>query len=655
MSLLVLAGFSYLSSDHSQASIKEITCFISEAWSQFAIQQINRKGVGEHDVHYSLTSQVFSKLSKADQHIIALNLVGGYQTESQKAIWASDCTGLCPLCQAKDHHQHNPLECKALLECRIRHPLAIKILTNERPEWMYMILGRQHPKVQQSRLFSSTIAPPKSLPLPSQTRNQRIFYTDGGAIHPKDPFARLASWSVVEDLSQDESQRQQITSCITEAHRKIPMFHSCGVGLVHGNQTAGRGELVAMTLAVESAANDQHCSSAKFFTDAQYVVNIIANIDTSNPSDLTYKHPNPDLVCKLQRDWQKKPFTVHKLKSHRGIEEATDENDLWNLLGNKMADIGATSVLEQLPDFIKSLSHQIAKFHADEKQKLKAVMEFYADMNRTRVKKIAEQSKLDKKENENDDLFDKLMPAKISGEAVFDFLETFDVIEYAPLVPQPFELTTYHACFQGANLAKSVHLWCETLRWPREILDKQDYNRKDYWGISWLELVFNFCLCSQQYFPIRISGRSTDSCYISYTSDEALLAYGAKRAVHMQTLCMERMIRALENLQEKKIFPSFRSNQCKSLIRYGYTGKHTGIPCRPVMQKQKETIQWVKKYMHNARIKGSLTDPFSIPNQQATISFEQIPELPACERWKKYFQLQDIKRRARKAAAANQG
>lgn len=212
------------------------------------------------------------------------------------------------------------------------------------------------------------------------------------------------------------------------------------------------------------------------------------------------------------------------------------------------------------------------------------------------------------------------------------------------------EQDAYHACFQGANLAQAVHQWCESLRWPTDILDNPGYNRKDDWGISWLELLFNFCFWSQMCFPIRKSGRSIDSCYISYNSEEALLAYAAKRAVHMQTLCMEGMIRSLENLQDKKIFHSFDSNQCKSLIRFGYNGKHTGIPCRPIMLYQKETMQWVRKYMHQARIKGSLTDPFKIPISQPCIVCDHIEELSAKERWKKYFQQQDIKRRASKAA-----
>lgn len=428
------------------------------------------------------------------------------------------------------------------------------------------------------------------------------------------------------------------------------MFHSCGLGLVHGNQTAGRGELLAITTVVEDIVTDQNCSSADIYTDAQYVINTVSRFPKNISQDLTYKFPNADLNLKLQHLWNQKPIRLYKLKSHRKIHEALDSRDLWNLLGNKMADLGATTVLEQLPEFILSLSKSIAEFHEQEKTMLFHVMTFYADLNRTIVTKVAEISKQQQTQNEEVGNHQNLMLAKYNGDLVFEFLETFDQPAYKSLEGQVLEQDAYHACFQGANLARAVHQWCESLRWPTDILDNPGYNRKDDWGISWLELLFNFCFWSQMCFPIRKSGRSIDSCYISFNSEEALLAYAAKRAVHMQTLCMEGMIRSLENLQDKEIFPSFDSNQCKSLIRFGYNGKHTGIPCRPIMLYPKETMQWVRKYMHQARIKGSLTDPFKIPMSQPCIVCDHIEELSAEERWKKYFQQQDIKRRASKAA-----
>ena len=152
------------------------------------------------------------------------------------------------------------------------------------------------------------------------------------------------------------------------------------------------------------------------------------------------------------------------------------------------------------------------------------------------------------------------------------------------------------------------------------------YKRKDDWGISWLELFFNFCLCTRRFFPIRIEGRKKDSVYIDFHSDEALLNFGKKRAANMQTLCMERLIRALEKLQQCTLFPAFKSNQCKSLMRFGYAGKHTGIPCRPLMNKQIETMEWVRKFMVKARSEGHLGQTPILPDGQAIIDFPSLTE-----------------------------
>ena len=161
-------------------------------------------------------------------------------------------------------------------------------------------------------------------------------------------------------------KKNAITTNMYDTQRHIPMFHSCGLGLVHGNQTAGRGELLAITTAVEDIVTDQNCSSADIYTDAQYVINTVSRFPKNISQDLTYRFPNADLNLKLQHLWNQKPIRLYKLKSHRKIHEALDSRDLWNLLGNKMADLGATTVLEQLPDFILSLSKGIAEFHEQE-------------------------------------------------------------------------------------------------------------------------------------------------------------------------------------------------------------------------------------------------------------------------------------------------
>lgn len=95
--------------------------------------------------------------------------------------------------------------------------------------------------------------------------------------------------------------RAQISQSISDSQRKVPSLISLGVGLVPGRQTVGRGELLAVTLAAEAIVNDSHCTTAEIFTDAQYVINTIARFQNVNPTTTIYKHPNPDVIQRLQQ------------------------------------------------------------------------------------------------------------------------------------------------------------------------------------------------------------------------------------------------------------------------------------------------------------------------------------------------------------------
>ena len=72
----------------------------------------------------------------------------------------------------------------------------------------------------------------------------------------------------------------------------------------------------------------------------------------------------------------------------------------------------------------------------------------------------------------------------------------------------------------GGRIADLVWQWLHTIQWPDGPSAPHD------WGISWLELLFNFYLCTGQRFPVRIDtvqGRKTQiQQYVPYDSNEAV-------------------------------------------------------------------------------------------------------------------------------------
>ena len=81
------------------ASIREIIEVLQRGWQTHAYESIcHRKGItGEFNLH--LTQKVVQSLPVTDRSIVALNVIGGYQTGTIKKIWDEEETGLCPFCQ----------------------------------------------------------------------------------------------------------------------------------------------------------------------------------------------------------------------------------------------------------------------------------------------------------------------------------------------------------------------------------------------------------------------------------------------------------------------------------------------------------------------------------------------------------------------------
>ena len=181
------------------------------------------------------------------------------------------------------------------------------------------------------------------------------FYTDGGALWPTFPEARVASWSVVQDTSSSAFSKE-VSAQVALAHPTVfPCFKVVALGPVTGAQTAGRGELYAMVYAVKSACRLPVDKHVRFVTDSQYVVSIITKIQTSGMAWVTYKTLHADLIEELYRFWDMQRFYVFKIKSHQKPEAAKSFPQLWDILGNACADKGATAALHNLPSSVLQL------------------------------------------------------------------------------------------------------------------------------------------------------------------------------------------------------------------------------------------------------------------------------------------------------------
>eukprot|EP00435_Cladocopium_sp_Y103_P050018 s2317_g15.t1 len=609
------------------------------AWPYFLVQNLSRKGTGEFVPHYNITSKVMSSFSPSDQSILVRNLVGGFQTAATQKMWDSDTPIACPLCGADDTRQHRLLECDKFAHIRDAHQEAIRILQDVRPEWVFVPLAHSSPDVVLQRAFLHTIQPEANL-AHFEASQSVVFYTDGGAVNPTDPDARLASWAVVSDTSALDVPGIQLMSSVAGSGMQCPQFRVIGSGLVSGHQSAARGELVAFWHALVAADKYDDLVSVSIVTDATYV----CFVDFALRNDLhdfpNHKTKNGDVILEIKKYWNQR-VRVFKTKSHRSFEEAEDWHDLWTIYGNAAVDLAATISLRNVPHEIRSLFNNIASFHKAEAVMLQRVLSYMVELNRARevAMKSADIVGQPVKQDEPSSQF---MPARLMGTEALRFLQSFSPPDYVPLFHlDDVDKSTYHGILQGANFTAAVVEWLAECKWPQDV--PKDYSRRDDWGISWLELLFSFVLFSKRLPPVKSGGQTKDAVFYDYNSQEALCLPASARAASRTYYTFQQAILAIRTITSVNIFPDFASKKTSTLRHFFFKGTFAGVPCRPVLPNPVETCQAVSDYVSNLQAdclscvtahvmwrawKDSMLESFLSPESQVFISQTSLVSRP---------------------------
>lgn len=148
-----------------------------------------------------------------------------------------------------------------------------------------------------------------------------------------------------------------------------------------------------------------------------------------------------------------------KAKSHRAFEDARDLYDLWYVAANMCADIAANAAYMSIPSEIRQLSDTIVDHMESEASRLHDHLKFLAAFNKKRCQLLDEKGRNDtsnlirprQAHNRSDGLFNSSLMGFEACEAMTNF--STDTYESLPKI----EVTddTFHACLQGANIAKA--------------------------------------------------------------------------------------------------------------------------------------------------------------------------------------------------------
>eukprot|EP00438_Fugacium_kawagutii_P009093 Skav206636 [mRNA] locus=scaffold166:28795:33171:- [translate_table: standard] len=600
--------------DNCKKAFHELQC----AWfSHVHTMTCHRKGIPEALPDFWSTRAKFCKLDNTQHKLLALNLVGGWQAETTKAKWSAISDSLCPLCGQQDTQQHRFLECPKLCEVRRGHKDACVILETTRPDWVFHPIAKlpaQH-HVYMACIQALTYTPDVQhiADLPVHPR----FYTDGACENPTISQYRRASWSVTLDCSIDAEERAASLQACTPSQSMPPQFRCAMVGLTKGQQCIARSELFAVVKACEIVAFHQHTTGATIYTDSQYVINVVRFLRTGRRLEW-HKLANRDLVQQMASLLDQREFTFVKLKSHRAFSEAVDSEDLWNILGNFLADRAATEALKHVPtEFLAFRDEVLRDFHW-EMERLDKVYKFILELNLARVELVNRNSS-------------QVRQAQCGISHYLDLKQQDFTGVQQTVLP---ELSVEHAacCLQGANLAMNIYRWAATLQWP----DEQSATPQQKLGITWLELLFNFYIVTGWLPPVRVAGHAVQSQYFPYHSLQSKSLMPSRRTASAMCLVFQNAVQSVESLIGTKLWMK-PSKQGAGVLRLaGFFGEAAGIMLRPTMLCVEATINETLSYLESVGSGNYLNLPLPEFSYSPSIVVESMEEPSSAERYRSW-------------------
>ena len=199
---------------------------------------------------------------------------------------------------------------------------------------------------------------------------------------------------------------------------------------------------------------------------------------------------------------------------------------------------------------------------------------------------------------------------------------------------------TLQAISGGTKFGWAVLSWLKTIRWYKSDEPYQKDNR-DY-GITWIELLFNFRICTGPEIPVFVEQHTTVSSWVLPSSDQAQMLPMKLRNISAQIVILEGCVRQIQTLLGVRLTWGPKGKP-PSLWHCGFFQRKNGFLRRPVVQFADVTMGELKRYL------TSCSPSFNDMHEFETLGL--LPLLP-CEvvdlepkaRRKRYEQLLTIKR-----------
>ena len=326
--------------DLADSTEAQISLLLEYAWKQTRLHEVlHRQEYSDlQGIDYFISFQHYDKHSLMGEELLRCIWNGTFYHHKHKARFDAVDDGLCQWCHGEDGHEHRALSCHAFAAIRASFQDCVAVWHAMPTSLTHHALISENPhRADVWRWLLLYDGTPSWMTYPIDDTVQHVF-TDGSLIHGTSAGLALASWS-----------------CVLANNNQI-----IAAGLLPAlPQTIDRAELYAVWRAL--CWGIAHHRTLEIWTDSAFVHQHCLELLALRRVPRTWACQ--DLWCKVLTALDLLDFqvTIHKVKAHRVLQEATDATDAWTIIHNRQADTAAKAILKAPPhaDFVLHRQRQL--------------------------------------------------------------------------------------------------------------------------------------------------------------------------------------------------------------------------------------------------------------------------------------------------------
>lgn len=507
--------------------------------------------------------------------IIAMHQTLSVIYQSQKTKWKNSqvhCAGAqepntfvpepgveydnCPLCTCQDTKVHFLFECEKLQDIRDQYHEAFETLQRKAP-WTFCVpvvfrhsLHDAYTVLNYNRNYLDPF-------LISDQATVPVFFVDGSCSNPEVQHGRCASFAIIHDRSHspdvrlDLVHKYRMTGCSPES------LVCCQSGLIVGQQTITRAEFFCIVQIVRSVER------AKIFSDSSAAIEIFHSLQQDGDWFKYYKHSCFDLILMLMKAFEERDpygFEVVKVKAHREDCEAENNDELYKILGNRMADSSCKAILAVSGVQVIDAAAMVARHVQTSRDQLKQFLPALVEMD---IRRMDERTK-----------WTVQRPALIEQSDTQDVAASQHFREQVNFSPPVGAFLSFQP---GARFLKRFLDWASMIRWP--INGGEAHTSAQ--TISYQELVINLLICTQQPLP-RVLDERRKGVKLHYIDPSeqnlaVMMPIGMPEAVKL----VQHTAKFLHTFWGIEVFPMDHKTTGRLVCWLGNRMIVSGFSCRP--------------------------------------------------------------------------